>query len=117
MTAIALDGAMVLALAFIIALTITDIIQLAELAQTAEEYMMWLYMKQVLGSPGGGIAMAATVCIAFAGLVAINVTAASRVLWSLSRDRGVPGWQKLCEVGEHKRPKTTLTAKDSYVCH
>jgi amino acid transporter len=54
--------------------------------------------QQAVGANGGANAMIAIIILlAFSALISLTA-GASRMAWSFSRDRGLPGWQFLSKV-------------------
>lgn len=63
-----------------------------ELAKITGYSFMGIFMEAT-NSVGGSLAMCSIVIIIYGCALMGLLAAASRQLWSFSRDRGVPGWQ------------------------
>ena len=64
-------------------------------------YPFVLIFAQAVGSNGGATAMASIVLILELCSAAAGLAAASRMMWSFARDRGLPGSAILSKVGRH----------------
>lgn len=67
---------------------------------------------QATRSKGGSAAMVALILVVGLGLDIGIMAAASRMLWSFARDRGVPGWRYISQV--RRLPFSKYTALYSY---
>ena len=65
---------------------------------TPTKYPFIEIFMQATNSRQGSLAMAAIVLIMGIFCQVAILAVASRVLWAFARDRGVPGWRRLCKV-------------------
>lgn len=96
MLSTALNGLMGLVVAIVIAFTVTDIKAALSIDSS---YPILVMIQKIINSTSGTAAlMSAVIVVQINGTIA-TLACASRLLWAFSRDRGVPGWQKLQQVG------------------
>ena len=69
------------------------------LAETTYTYPFVAIFKQGVKSIAGSAVMTAIILVIGLGLDIGIMTAASRMLWSFARDRGVPGWRYISRIG------------------
>lgn len=65
---------------------------------------------EATNSVSGSLAMSAIILVVYIGELMGLLAAASRQLWSFSRDRGVPGWRLWSRVRNH-----SITLKSSFI--
>lgn len=68
-------------------------------------------LVQATNSTAGSAVILAILIIVDLALVIGVVAAASRMLWSFARDRGVPGWRQVSKVREAPNSQTPLNLK------
>ena len=65
---------------------------------TSFDYPFIAIFVQATQSVGGSAVMVALILLVGLGLNIGTMAAASRMLWSFARDRGVPGWRRISKV-------------------
>lgn len=99
MVSIALNGALGLAILIAVMFTVGDI---QTILNTPTNFPCLEIFKETAGVSGaafmGGVITTMNLCAAIATLAA-----ASRMLWSFCRDKGIPGWSFLSHVGHIQR--------------
>lgn len=72
--------------------------------------LQYPFIQVFLNSTGSVVGSALMVAINIINQVGLNITnvaTASRMLWSFSRDKGVPGWRHITRVTNHSRLPVT----------
>ncbi|KAL9072687.1 MAG: hypothetical protein Q9161_003396 [Pseudevernia consocians] len=79
------------------------------IANTSYQYPFIAIFVQATKSTGGSAVMVALIILVGLGLDIGIMAAASRMLWSFARDKGVPGWRHISKVdGRTKIPITSV---------
>ena len=68
------------------------------IANTSYQYPFIAIFVQATKSTGGSAVMVALIILVGLGLDIGIMAAASRMLWSFARDKGVPGWRHISKV-------------------
>ena len=71
---------------------------LEAISETSFTYPFIAIYIQATQSKGGSAAMVAVIIIIGLGVGIGIMAAASRMLWSFARDRGIPGWRHISQV-------------------